>query len=412
MHVSTSAGALTLSFDGRSNLTFDGEGRLVGAWYENVTYRRSLDNRVLAKWSDASSGQRQRRYLESAEVDDLLERAHADALYVLATTDTGLVTVGASDSEFVQHVKRWLEQTVVWDATAYQYQSERFNQIYKPVSILPPDQYLSVVLQVTEGCSYNECTFCTFYRDRRFRIKGVQEVEQHIADVRTLLGRGLLIRPSLFLADANAIVIAQKRLLPILETINRQFTFAQRSSETAPAVLRQPSDWTPTGINAFVSAPDALRKSALEMRELAALNVRRLYVGLETGHNPLRVFLQKPGSIQDVLDAVETIKAGGLQVGLIIMVGVGGEEYQDAHFADTVSAIGSMPLGAGDLVYLSPFVATPNSPYLDEMELAGYSSLSGQAIAAEETRFRQTLLPMLKPRAVRISRYDIREFIY
>ena len=50
LHVSLAAGTLTLSFDGHINLSFDGEGRLVGAWYAGRTYRRSLDNRVLLKW--------------------------------------------------------------------------------------------------------------------------------------------------------------------------------------------------------------------------------------------------------------------------------------------------------------------------------------------------------------------------
>ena len=50
----------------------------------------------------------------------------------------------------------------------------RFHQIYKPISILPPDQYQALVLQATEGCSFNTCTFCALYRDRRFHIKKPQ----------------------------------------------------------------------------------------------------------------------------------------------------------------------------------------------------------------------------------------------
>jgi len=38
----------------------------------------------------------------------------------------------------------------------------------KPVGILPPDQYMAVVLQAAEGCAFNTCTFCDFYRDRSF----------------------------------------------------------------------------------------------------------------------------------------------------------------------------------------------------------------------------------------------------
>jgi hypothetical protein len=77
-----------------------------------------------------------------------------------------------------------------------------------------------------------------------------------------------------------------------------------------------------------------------------------------------------------------------------------------------VDLIKRMPLERGDLVYASPFVPAPDSPYLDDMQRAGYSSLSESEIDAEERRLRALLLPWLKRRGVRMSRYDIREFVY
>ena len=69
-----------------------------------------------------------------------------------------------------------LARITAWSPSRLAEDAARFRQIYKPVSILPPDQYLSIVLQATEGCSYNRCTFCTFYRDRPFRIKSPSRV--------------------------------------------------------------------------------------------------------------------------------------------------------------------------------------------------------------------------------------------
>ncbi len=59
--------AINLLLDGEQpSFTFDPLGRLHGAFYEGRNYRRSLDNRVLAKWTESASGvkQRQRRWLE------------------------------------------------------------------------------------------------------------------------------------------------------------------------------------------------------------------------------------------------------------------------------------------------------------------------------------------------------------
>jgi radical SAM superfamily enzyme YgiQ (UPF0313 family) len=68
--------------------------------------------------------------------------------------------------------RAWLSHIAGWNWDRLEGEAGPFrNSIYKPVSILPPDQYLALVVQATEGCSYNECSFCTFYRDRPFRIK-------------------------------------------------------------------------------------------------------------------------------------------------------------------------------------------------------------------------------------------------
>ncbi len=412
LHVSLAAGTLTLSFSGRINLSFDGEGRMVGAWYAGRTYRRSLDNRVLLKWTDsAAPAQRHRRFLPSDDAREVVNRAYDDARRACDGIESGGLAAAVGDSAEVAAILTWLRTLRPWSYAALEQDAERFRGIYKPVSILPPDQYLSVVLQATEGCSYNECSFCTFYRDRRFRIKGVDEFAAHLEHVREFVGRGLYVRRSIFLADANAIVIPQARLLPLLDIVNERFTFEPRN-DAGPAVLESPCDWSPAAINAFVSAPDALRKSVDDLRELAHRNVRTLYVGLETGHDPLRRFLRKPGNASNVSDAVDTIKQAGLHVGLIFMAGVGGEVHREQHFVDTVNLIQRLPLGPGDLIYVSPFVPAADSPYLDDMQRAGYSSLDTDAIPLEERRFRAALLPWAKQRGVRVSRYDIREFVY
>ncbi len=267
--------------------------------------------------------------------------------------------------------------------------------VYKPVPILPPDQYLSTVVQVTEGCSYNECSFCTFYRDRPFRIKTGETLASHIAGVQEFLGRGRALRKAIFLADANAVIVAQHTLIPVLDTINTTMPLAQGG-----------------GIYAFISAPDAMHKTSADFAELRARNLRRVYVGLESGYDPLRRFLRKPGAADDVCHAVNTIKAGGVSVGLIVMVGVGGEQFREAHRRATVDLLTRLPLDAEDIIYLSPFVADATSPYVEDAQNAGIEAMSEPCIDDEIAAFRTALKPWAHPKGVRISVYDIREFVY
>ena len=145
--------------------SFDRAGRLIGAFEGGRNYRRGLDNRVLQKWSQA--GVRQRRWLAPDEARTFLE-----AVYRLADE----IAAASGDSR--------LDALRGWDWARLQADAAQFAMVYRPVSILPPDQYLALALQATEGCSHNRCTFCDFYRGRPFRIKTPEELRAHVAAVR------------------------------------------------------------------------------------------------------------------------------------------------------------------------------------------------------------------------------------
>lgn len=80
---------------------------------------------------------------------------------------------------------------------------------YEGMIFRPPSEAESLILQVTVGCSYNRCTFCSAYREKSFRIKSFEEVKEDIDEVasyRSRIGK-------VFLADGDALAIPQKELL-------------------------------------------------------------------------------------------------------------------------------------------------------------------------------------------------------
>jgi radical SAM superfamily enzyme YgiQ (UPF0313 family) len=256
---------------------------------------------------------------------------------------------------------------------------------------------MALVLQLTEGCSFNTCTFCTFYRDRPFRIKSPDEFRAHIAAVCDYMRDSLALRRGVFLADANALVVPQHQLVPLLKVLDLRELGLNQSSVPVP-------------LFAFLDGFSGRKKSADDYAELASYGLKRVYIGLESGHDPLLKWLRKPGCAADAVEAARALKAGGVNVCVIVLLGAGGDKFADGHVRDTISAIHAMNLGAGDLVYFSEFVATPGQPYGQIAKEDEAEPLTAEQMRAQRRMIEAALRFAGSP--PKLATYDIREFVY
>jgi radical SAM superfamily enzyme YgiQ (UPF0313 family) len=384
---------LTLSLEekgGTQVFSFDNAGRLWTAMLDGISYRRGLDGKIVAKWSKNTD--RHRRWLaetESAvletriqqEVVDLTTAIQARELILNAPIPSPAITV--------------LERAARFDQVHYRKDEAHYHQVYQPVGILPPDQYMAVVLQATEGCSFNTCTFCNFYRDRPFRIKSLADFKAHALAVKEFLSEGLSLRRTVFLGDANALVMPMSRLAPMLEIVHAVFDVDCLG-----------------GTFAFLDGFSGEKKTAQDYATLAALGLKRIYIGMESGNAPLLQFLHKPGRPEDVISAVQAIKAGGIAVGLIVLLGAGGKIYASDHVRDTITALNAMPLDLDDLVYFSELVESEGLAYTTDAYQHGLQPLTSEERIAQGNEIEAGLVFSPLGGTPHISRYDIREFVY
>lgn len=95
---------------------------------------------------------------------------------------------------------------------------------YQGDIIRPPSEALSIILQVTTGCSHNRCTFCGAYRSKRFTIKPAARILADLDFAATWCKR----QQTLFLADGDALALPDDRLLWLLTQIRRQLPWVRR----------------------------------------------------------------------------------------------------------------------------------------------------------------------------------------
>jgi radical SAM superfamily enzyme YgiQ (UPF0313 family) len=392
----------------REVYAFDLEGRPLSFWINGQTFVWTLDCRVIKKWRDSERSQKQIQEADPSERESILEQTRFRLTRLHAAAQQGLLKFVGRDnpvgsaSELLQ---KWLQKFLLWDSARLKEQRKAFAAVYSPVTILPPDQYLTLVLQVTLGCHWNRCTFCDFYQTTHFHIRSMEEFKQHIHAVKHFFGEAIRLRRSIFLGDANALILPQNRLIRVFDEINQEFCFAD--SPSAMGVERPVLE----GIHSFLDVFTGERKSEMDYRELKAHHLKRVYLGMESGFDPLLAFLNKPSGAGQALELVAKLKSAGLKVGLIVLVGAGGDQFADAHVEETTALIRKMPLAAEDMIYLSPLQVYPDSRYAQRAREAGIRILTPLEIE-EQTETLRARLVSTQLASPKLARYDIREFVY
>jgi hypothetical protein len=372
--------------------SFDGEGRLWTAMLEGVSFRRGLNGRMVAKWQTGGGSGRERRWLPEGERAQVEERSR---LMIAALAEALQSGEAALNAPLPETALPYLRRAACFDQERYRQDVAQYHRVYQPIGILPPDQYMAVVLQATEGCSFNTCTFCDFYRDRRFRIKPPEEFKTHAQAVKDYLGEGLHLRRTIFLGDANALVVPMPRLMQLMEVVHAVYDVERLG-----------------GIYAFLDGFSGEKKSETDFARLRDRGLKRIYIGMESGNAELLRLLKKPGQPEDVLQAVKTIKAAGIAVGIIVLLGAGGRVYAERHVRDTVAAINAMPLDLDDLIYFSELVESEGLEYTRDAYQRQLKPLNSAERIAQGEAIEDRLVFTEERGVPHISRYDIREFVY
>lgn len=400
-------GGYSLVISPQATVSFDREGRPTGLYEHGMYIARGLNGRCLEKkwvWDSGRNARRHIRELSIIEKSDLKQRfislislCRANLANLAKTNALRSSVRGRETPVDLFAMANFFDFLIQGVQKAWTTDPPQFNRIWNPIGILPPDQYLALVIQVAEGCAWNQCTFCDFYSERPARIRSLEEIRRHTDEAERFLGQAMTGRCSIFLGDANAFQAPPDLLIPAAEELSVRFP-----------QLGGPQEDGIGGIYSFAEAARLGAWTQADLQALARTGYRRAYLGVETGSDPLRRNLNKPGTAETVEQSVLKLKSAGISVGLIILLGVGGRENAGSHIRETSDLLRNVNLGAGDLLYFSPLFPTPEMVYAQKAAQQGWTPLSETEILAQ----RKEIEAQVVPRGERRALYDIREFIY
>lgn len=190
------------------------------------------------------------------------------------------------------------------------------NFTYNEPLFRPPAEAYSAIIQATYGCSWNRCAFCEMYTSKKFKIRKIQDLKPEIE----LLSKLYLGVKKIFLADGNAFVLSANNLIPILNEINKQFGKIQR-------------------ISSYALPKDILGKTENELKELRALGLKLLYIGIETGDDDLLKLINKGETFNSTIDGILKAHEAGIETSIMIINGLGGRKYSEQHAINSAKVI-------------------------------------------------------------------------
>lgn len=183
----------------------------------------------------------------------------------------------------------------------------------------PPSEAESLILPVTDGCSWNRCTFCEMYTAPQKRFRARDEAETLDSIRRCGERYGSEVR-RVFLADGDATVLPTRRLLTVLSAIR----------EYLPAVHR---------ISSYCLPRNLRRKSDAELSELADAGLRLVYVGAESGNDTVLARVNKGETQASTCEALQRLGAAGISRSVMILNGLGGLALSEAHARDSAALV-------------------------------------------------------------------------
>jgi hypothetical protein len=222
--------------------------------------------------------------------------------------------------------------------------------------IRPPSEASSLLIRLTRNCPWNRCAFCPVYKNTSFSvrplehiIKDIDKVKIHIDRIQTYCSTGIIDKEratalwnqtdpeqqiefhaalnwfangmqSVFLQDANSLIMKPEHLIEILSHLRALF----------PNIRR---------VTSYARSHTISRIKQEDLNAIAASGLNRIHIGLESGSNEVLVLVKKGVDKASHIKAGQKVKQAKMELSEYIMPGLGGQSLSEKHALETADAI-------------------------------------------------------------------------
>ncbi len=226
--------------------------------------------------------------------------------------------------------------------------------------IRPPSEAYSILLRVTRNCPWNKCAFCPVYKGQKFSLRGVDEIKGDIDAMYGIAQKvydrasknngqlddrivSLLIQDdnipqyllqqmlfwmhygmrSLFLQDADSMVMKPKDLVEILKYIRDRF----------PSIER---------ITCYSRSKTLAARTPGELSEIRGAGLNRIHIGMESGSDAVLKLNNKGVRGEEHISAGRKVVDAGFELSEYFMPGIGGKNLTDENAEETAKVLNAV----------------------------------------------------------------------
>ncbi|MEG0918971.1 MAG: radical SAM protein [Anaerovoracaceae bacterium] len=221
----------------------------------------------------------------------------------------------------------------------------------------PPSEARSLIIQVTIGCTHNQCTFCTMCKDKVFRIRDEKEVVEDLLMARKYYSHV----GKIFFCDGDALCLSNERLLYLLHKVEEIFPECQ-------------------SVNVYGTPKDILLKTPEELVALREAGVKIIYIGAESGNPQVLKNIKKGATREEIIGATKKVEESGIAASVTFISGMGGKDLWKEHAIDSGTMISEMN---ASYVSLLTLMVPYGAPIGEEIEAGTFELLSPEEVVVE-----------------------------
>lgn len=264
--------------------------------------------------------------------------------------------------------------------------------------IRPPSESQSLLIRLTRNCPWNRCSFCAVYKGRKFSLRSVENIIQDIdlvsghvtAIVKEVEKTGRVDMPrinrmfdrlesndrtafhaawnwyasgmeSIFLQDANSLIMKPDDLVTVLTHIRACFPFVNR-------------------ITSYARSHTLARIKPHDMERIAGAGLGRIHIGLESGSDKVLAMVKKGADKATHIKAGLKVRNAGMELSEYVMPGLGGVALSEVHARESADALNQIN---PDFIRLRTLALPSKSPLAGIHSEGGFERCTDLMIARE-----------------------------